>query len=142
MIDGIKAIQDRIEELTREIKNPLPTPPVGSTVVWYNRADKNTAPYAAIVTGIDEPGRIKITMFPPNGFFKTAQGVHYIEHPMHSQKNNHVSEQSGAWAYPAGVSIPKDHFDAYRSRREAMKAALEDDLKKALEVKEKEKVKA
>ena len=41
-----------------------PTPPVGWPIVWHRNAQKLSDPLAGTVTGIEDVGKLGITVFP------------------------------------------------------------------------------
>lgn len=126
-------IKQFIKELDEQIANPTATPPVGTLVVWYrgarfDPADPSRTQVASLVTGVEGPGKLKLVAFPPFGMPTHKQGVLHISHPLHQQRNNSVSVDSGAWDYPDGVRPSKSHYDLHlneaRSRREAAEKQL------------------
>lgn len=86
----------------------------------------------AIVTAIEDIGKIKLTVFPPNGMPQHKQGVLHKTHPAHKQRNNPQSVRSGMWDF----SEPqKDPYRAAYERAEVKLSAKEkhdDSILKAL----------
>lgn len=125
-------IREQIAATDADIKNPLPTPPVGTTVVWYDRASNEPgAEIAAIVTRIEGPGKISVTTFRPQGMPEfTRRGVLYMTHPQHENRHNTVSRNSGSWAYPGQSKPPKADFELHltqlASKRESLVAKLDE----------------
>jgi hypothetical protein len=102
-----------IATLEKEIQSPLPTPPIGTPVIWYRGADFNGVPCAALVTGIEAPGRVRLCVFAPNAFPVHKQGVLHRSSLQHSNRNNANSIDNGAWAYVEGTNVPKTHHAMY-----------------------------
>ena len=107
----MKPMLAKLEEIELKIRNPLPTPPIGTPVVWYPHARVvKGAEVAALVTGIEGPGRLKITVFVPNGMPVPKQACHHVTDPVHEKRNNSISKTSGAWDYIEGTKTPKADF--------------------------------
>lgn len=103
-----------LEELDVESKNMYPTPPLGETVTWYQAGDKD-APRAAIVTAIEGPGRVAITVFGLRSHPSYMQGVLHHSHPMHKIKGNPTTSRCGYFTYPGeldpqGKKAPASHY--------------------------------
>jgi hypothetical protein len=113
-----------------EIASPMPTPPVGTMVIWYDRADTRPGgERAAVVTKIEEPGKLTLTIFPPNSMPIHKQGCLHISNPIHERKSNAVSRNSGAWDYLDFTDIPKVHYEPHLKRlgkkRDSIKANMD-----------------
>jgi hypothetical protein len=126
-------ILKQIEAAEAEMKRPLPTPPVGYTVVWYDRADKRDgAEIAAIVTKVEGPGKLTVTTFRPQGMpDPTRRGCLHATHKLHDNRHNTVSRNSGSWDYPQGVRAPKEHFKHHMEQLEAKVEMLQGRLEDA-----------
>lgn len=141
----IKPLEARIAELDQQIANPAATPPIGTPVVWYRGArvddqDPSKTQVAAMVTGIEGPGKLKLVTFTPFKNEEHKQGVLHISHPLHANRANSVSVNSGAWDYPDGVRPAKGHYDLHLEvlkirREEAVKQLEEAKAVKAQQVK-------
>ena len=136
--DSIKPIQEQIDKINASLKNPLPTPPVGTPVVWYDRAErKEDGEIAALVTKVEGPGKVTVTVFRPQGMpDPTRRGCLHMSHPTHEQRHNAVSRNSGGWDYPIGSRAPKDHLALHTEQLNMRKDALQksiDDIKAANE---------
>ena len=121
------ATQDLIDQLREELKNVLPTPPIGTMVIWYRKAvfDKDNA-IAAIVTKVEDCGKISLTAFPPAGMPNaTVRGCLHKSHKIHQKRSNHISQNGGAWDYPEGVNPPKAHFNRHKDNLNQRIATLE-----------------
>jgi len=90
----------------------MPTPPIGERIVFFERGDKS-ASRAAIVTNIEECGKIKLIMFAPNGVPAHRMGVLHASHPQHEVPGNPVTFRTGSWDYVRGA-VPKEDFDAHK----------------------------
>lgn len=128
-----KAIYD-VEE---EMKSPHPTPPVGTSVLWYDRADtREGSERAAVVTKVEGPGRVTLTIFPPNSMTIHKQGCLYIKDPIHEQRHNSVSRNSGAWDYLPQTKIPSEHYGIHLERLSRKKESLELQVAQAEEIRD------
>ena len=108
-------------EIAEAKANPLPTPPIGATVQWCFQGDQRNI-RAAIVTGIEDPGRLKLGIFSQGQMVQYKTGVYYITHANHKQSNHPTTKANGSWQYLPGQSIPKSHYefhDTEMAKREA-----------------------
>lgn len=106
---------ENIARCHEEMKSLLPTPPIGTTVIWYGRGlveDENQQ--AAVVTKIEGIATLTLTIFPPNGIPIHKKGVRFVTHPQHLQKNNPSTVQNGAWDYPDHRDVPKRDLEKHR----------------------------
>lgn len=113
-------IKKRIEELKQMEAAPLPTPPVSTPVVWFAGAKRNPhRPYedaiAGIVTKVDGPGKVTLVAFTPFGIPSHKRSSHHVDHPLHKQRNNAISVDTGSWDYPEGVKPTKGHYEVHLS---------------------------
>ena len=127
-------IKKRIEELKQMEANPLPTPPVGTVVVWFNAARRDpNRPYedavASVVTKIDGPGKVTLLAFAPFGVPSHKRSSHHVDHPIHKQRANSVSIESGSWDYPQGQRIPKEHYVIHLDEIARQRSEAEANLK-------------
>jgi hypothetical protein len=140
----LKPMIDRIAELEALIKNPKPTPPIGTPVVWYVGADPKL-PVAALVTAHapsgPDPDKIEVVAFPVRAFHKHVGGVLHMSNPCHLNKHNEATRSCGAWDYPYGVKPDKSHFESHIKAMQSLKAEQEHKLAEARVAVEKEKVK-
>lgn len=133
-------ITEQLEKVEAEIKSPLPTPPVGTPVVWYPRAtlDRDNQ-IAAIVTKVEGPGKLTLTVFRPQSMpDATRRGCLHVSHPIHENRHNSVSQNSGAWDYPEGVTIPKSHRDLHLEQLQRKRDSIQDQLSEATEIAKKQ----
>lgn len=126
-------IKKRIEELKALEASPLPTPPVGTTVVWFPGAKRDAhRPYedavAAVVTKIDGSGRVTLVAFAPHAVPSHKRSSHHVDHPIHLQRANSVSVESGSWDYPQGTTAPKAHFATHLAELSRQRAEAEANL--------------
>lgn len=139
MTIDIEPIKKQIADLESQLKNPLPTPPVGMPVVWYAGADvRDGAERAGIVTSVLGPGKITVTVFGPSAMPSHFTGCLYLSHPAHEQRNNAVSRNSGAWGYLPGTSTPKSHLTQHIEQLEKRKSSLKAQLEDAKSIQESE----
>jgi hypothetical protein len=127
------SIKKQIAELDALAADPLPTPPVGTMIVWYRgaRRDENNPSVSqipAIVQQVDGPGKVKLIAFPPQRNPENKQGCLHIKHPIHLNRANSVSVDSGAWDYPDGTRPAKFHFDLHLAEIARQKAEAERNL--------------
>lgn len=143
-IIDLKPIQDRIADLEYQLKTPIPTPPVGWCVIWYRRAHvAEGAEIAAIVTKVEGPGKITITAFAPVAVpDPTRRGCLHVSHPVHEQRANASSVNSGAWDYPTGVKPPKEHYQYHIDLIRANLEEAKSQLRNAAEIKTRQEVPA
>ena len=135
---------EQIAKIDEELANPLPTPPVASMVVWYPRADIDPEnQIAGIVTKVEGPGKLTLTVFRPQGMADaTRRGCLHIEHSIHENRHNAVSQNSGAWEYPDWVEIPDSHYDLHRDQLMKKKESVQKQIAEAEEVSKKQETAA
>ena len=124
---------DQIELLEEAKKNPLPTPPVGFPVQWYENNDQSN-PRAAIVVKVEEPGKLSLTVLPPNGMPRHIQGCWHCSHDIHQIRGNNNTFRSGSWGYTDGKP-PKDHLKAHVEHLDKRINTMLDDRRKNEEAK-------
>ncbi len=76
-------------------------PPVGTMVHWYPHADVATDEdriCAAMVTGIEGPGIVALTVYARNAAPVYKQGVRHVSDPFHIGKKENTM-RSGGWDY-------------------------------------------
>ena len=116
---------DRIEA---QMKTPLPTPPVTNLVIWYSRGiveEGNAA--AAIVTKVEDAGKVSLTIFPPMGMPIHKKGVLFEGHPqIVKNAKSHARVHNGVWAYPEGKHATKSHYDHHLKQLQDKKQAFLD----------------
>lgn len=136
-------IQDQISAVEAEIKSPLPTPPVGTLVVWYPRAARAIEnQIAGIVTRVEGPGKITLTVFRPQGVPElNHRGCLFVDHPIHEKRANSVSVNSGSWEYPELVKPDKSHFDLHLAVLNKKRDSLKEQVRVASEIKNEQKSK-
>lgn len=97
-----------LNQIKAEKAAPLYTPPVSTHVQWFDRGEG--APRAAIVTEIERPGVVKLTVFNPTSGPSFKRGVqwkrskHVQDHP-----NDQGKVHNGTWDYPPEEKPPKAH---------------------------------
>ena len=130
MPDEVKL--DLIADLEQQLKNPLPTPPVGFPVIWYRKAEvKPGAELAAIVTKVEDAGKVCLTVFPPQGMQDpTRRGSLHVRHEIHQKRHNSTSVNCGSWDYPIGTEAPESHYDYHTNRLKQRIASLKESLPK------------
>ena len=100
------------ENIEKDRANPQPTPPIGERVQWYKEGDTRD-PRAAIVTGIEESGRVKLVTFAPNAFPEHKMGVYHVSNKVHAIHNNMTTKRCGSWDYLPGTRVPSAHYDLF-----------------------------
>lgn len=81
----------------------LPTPEIGQTVQWFPKADVTNGARSAIVTSIEAPGRVSITIWAKNGEVIFLEGVRHLSDDIHTKNpHNQTTENYGGWDF-----IPK-----------------------------------
>lgn len=134
-------IQDRIDALKALLKNPYPTPPVGTPVVWYPRAEqKEGNEVAALVTKIEGSGKVIVTTFRPHSVPEHKAGVLHVSNPIHEVRANAASRNCGSWDYPVGskVKVPLAHYQHHKDELARLIESAENQLEEALAIKEKD----
>lgn len=125
------ALKERLKQLDLELTKPIPTPPIASTVVWYEGGktrEQNGEQRAAIVVGIEGPGKLRLKIFDARAMDKNKSGVLHVDHKIHQQKNNSVTVQSGAWDYPDDRTPPKSHFKLHEDFLKKQRDQVERDI--------------
>lgn len=101
----ITATLNRIKE---EKANPLYTPHIGCEVQWSDRGEGD--PIAAIVTAIERPGVVKLTILRPNAHPGFKNGVQWAKTPAVLANPHDPSRvHNGTWDYAPEVKPPKSH---------------------------------
>lgn len=120
----------------------MPTPLVGDSVWWFPGNDQEN-PRAAVVTQIEEPGKLKLAIQPPNGMVLHKSGVLHVTHPMHEHRHNSSTMNNGSWNYkgnPEAHRIPDAEwvvFDEKQAKMEQQRAKDEQAYREAAENKAK-----
>lgn len=131
-------LKKSLESAKSSLKSPFPTPPVGTNVVWYNRAMVSPENQrAAVVTAVEGAGRLSLTIFGPMEHATHKKGVLFKEDPTHGNRNNMMSQTNGAWGYPDGVRVCKSHYEAHVAEIQRRIARIESDIEVSEAVKEK-----
>ncbi len=127
----LQPYRQQLEMLKETQKNPYPTPPIGTPVVWYNhgRKDDPESECAAIVTKVQDAGKVCVVVLKPNAMPLHKGGVLYVENQVHQQKHNPQTHTNGCWDYPKHSKIPKEHFEYHlaqlNSRIEAVNQSIQ-----------------
>lgn len=97
----------------RAIKqNPLPTPPIGTPVQWFEKNQEDMVA-AAVVTRIHSPGKLELKISKPRHHSIHKQGVLHRSDPIHEQRANPATIAAGAWDYLPGEVIPVVHYELH-----------------------------
>lgn len=130
--DELKA---QIASLDSQLKNPLPTPHIGCPVLWYprGRVEEENA-VAAIVTAVEGPGKVKLTVFKPNAMQEHKNGVHWAKHPaMEGKDFSQAKIHNGVWDYEKNSSPRKSHYDLHTQQLERKREAVLEAKRQQLE---------
>lgn len=112
-------LEQQIAELREKQRAATPTPPVPYLVAWYDRGIVSPdSTFAAIVTGIEDSGKLKLTIFKPNSIPIHKLGVLHISHPQHKIPSNACTVRNGAWDYPPGEKVPATHLSYHKEKLE------------------------
>lgn len=129
----LESLEQQLRDIDEQLLQLLPTPMVGTIVQWFLRGVVSPeAAKAAIVCAVEEPGRVKLTIFPPNGMLIHKQGVLHASHPMHQQSGNASTVNNGSWDYKPddkpskNSSHWKPHHDQLSRRRSNVLNAIND----------------
>lgn len=129
-------ISGTLDNIAKERKRPMPTPPVGMPVVWFLGGDEAN-PRPALVTQVEGPGRVSLVVLPLNTMPQHKMGVLYKDHPDMEEANTPAKRTKGSWDYIPGFPsmIPKEHFEHHkqlldRREKQAM-AQLEQEEREA-----------
>lgn len=104
-----------------------PTPPIGWPIVWHRNAKKPSDPLSGTVTGIEDVGKLVITIFPPNGMQEHKKGVLHVSNKVHSRPASSHNIRNGAWDFIDGLT-PKHSYkmsDEREVRKEAARKEME-----------------
>lgn len=140
----VEPIKEQLAKVEADLKSPLPTPPVGTPVVWYPRAQVGADnQIAALVTKVEGPGKVTLTAFRPQGTADpTRRGCLHVSHPVHEQRANAVSVNAGAWDYIEGWDVPGEHYELHRGVLEIKRDSLSDQIAVATDMKKQQAGKA
>ncbi len=115
--------REQLEQIKALKENPMPTPPVGHSVQWFDRNEDDRV-YAAIVTQQEGPGKVKLAIFRPNAHVQFKDGVLHRSHELHKNKHNTITMKNGAWDYLPGQPPLKSHRELHLKELERREAAL------------------
>jgi hypothetical protein len=125
-------LEKQLYDLDEQMTRPLPTPVVGTNVQWFARgAVSPETAQAALVVGVEGPGRLKLTVFPPNGMPVHKQGVLHVSHSQHETRGNAATVHNGAWDYLPNWKLNKSspdynlHLDHLNRRKETVKREID-----------------
>ncbi len=120
-------------KLAEERTRLQPTPKVSDTVIYYTRGDKNF-PVPGIVSSIEGPGKIKITVYPFQGMLQHKSGCAHITHWVHDRPND-TTKNNGAWDF--NREPPADAYEVHEAeltKRENQLLEAEEKAKAAAEL--------
>lgn len=146
-------ITAHLDKLKAERGSPVYTPPVGTGLQWFDRGDSE--PRAAIVTAIERPGVVTLTVFNPNSGPAFKKGVQWAK-SAHVKANPHDQAvfRNGTWDYAPEDKPPRSHeqfhardierreealhkqkaeYDRAEANREAAKLLADEEKKKKLQ---------
>jgi hypothetical protein len=126
ILDGAKA----------QKKSPLPTPPVGYAVQWYEGGRRENV-RAAIVTKVEGPGRVMLAVISPNSFV-IHKSVHHADHPVHKRQNAPEAARNGTWDYLPDTKIPASHHKLHIEQLDRQITAVENQILEVEQRKEEE----
>lgn len=115
--------KDQLEQIRNERLEPMPTPPVGWSVNWFEANDDDRC-YAAIVTRVEGVGKLELVIFKPRHHQIAKQGVLHRSHPLHKQRHNTITMGNGTWDYLPGQNALKSHKDLHLKELEKREAAV------------------
>lgn len=126
----LELIKQQIAAVDEQIKKPLPTPPVGTPIIWFDKAIvKPGAELAAVVTKVEGPGKVTLVVFRPCAFPEFKRSSLHEFHLQNKERHVEALSNCGAWAYPRGTVIPKSHnelhLEALHTKRSSLLEALE-----------------
>jgi hypothetical protein len=124
--------KEQLDQIREQKDNPLPTPPIGTWVHWFERNQKDAC-YAALVTAIQGPGKLELEIHKPRSVAINRQGVLHVSHPCHEKRANPASVASGSWDYLPLQKPHKAHFELHLSQLEAREGAMMDEERRARE---------
>ena len=108
----------------------LPTPAVGSMVLWYDRnIVQEDRAMPAMVMKIEAPGRVALKIF-RMGDDMHRTGVHYRYHAIHMQRSNPATVYNGSWDYPR-EGVPTEDYEYHKKIVNERKRKLAEEEKSA-----------
>ena len=121
-----------LASLKKQKDNPFPTPPIGWMVQWFdrNRTDECSA---ALVTNVQGPGKLELTIFKPRHFPIHKQGVLHRSHPSHLKPSNPNTVTNGSWEYLPMQRPHKAHYELHLAQLEAREDAMLEEERNAKE---------
>lgn len=124
-----------MEKLKRDKESPLPTPPIGMAVQWFDR-DKDDMAYAAVVTAIQAPGKLELAIFKPRHHTVHKQGVMHRSAEIHQRKNNPTTVTNGSWDYITGQRAVQRHYQEHLQEIERRELAILDEERRRREARQ------
>lgn len=126
--------KDQLEAIRTARLDPLPTPPKGWAVNWFE-ANDDTRCYAAIVTNQEGPGKVELVIFKPRHHAIHKQGVLHRSHPIHRQRHNTITMGNGTWDYLPGQNALKAHRELHLRELDKQEASVLQSEKIAQQIK-------
>jgi hypothetical protein len=124
----MSTVREQLDQIKQLKETPLPTPPVGTWVQWFDRNEDDRV-YAACVTMHEGPGKVKLAILKPNAHIVHKDGVLHRSHELHRNKHNTVTMKNGAWDYIPGQPALKSHRDLHLKELERRESPLLQALK-------------
>lgn len=111
----VEAIDVELAKIKEAEKQPIPTPHIGCMVNWYPYGNVDPSNIqAAVVTKIENFGKVCLTIFPPNGPPQYKSGVIWVKHPdIAGALRRQVRINSGTWDYDDGTKPRRSHDDVH-----------------------------
>jgi len=120
-------------KLAEERQRLQPTPKVGDPIIYHPESDKRRE-VPAVVSKVEGPGKIQITVFPFQGMMQHRSGCHHITHWIHDNPTA-FTRQNGAWSFAR--EAPADAYqlhEAELAKRENSLIEAEERAKEAAKV--------
>lgn len=132
----IKSLQDQLDAVESQLKNPLPTPHIGASVWWYEHGQVSPDNVmAAVVTAIEGPARVTLAIFPPRGMMRHKSGVHWARHPQIASKVHDPTRlAAGVWEYPDGSHVRKQNFEVHEQQLLKRKLSIIDQMRQIQDI--------
>lgn len=114
-MSSLEAINAELLRIDEQEKKPIPTPHIGCVVLWFPHGEESAGnAQAAIVTKIENFGKVCLTIFTPNSPPQYKTGVHWVKHPdIADALRRQARLNNGTWDFEDGSKPRRQHDDVH-----------------------------